>query len=63
MIEQVKGTSIAPVLALDLHKLLLDDAKYYAIRSAAADVLLEIRRNADWSAIVRELRPLLVYKR
>lgn len=54
VVEQIKGTEVAKHLAADLHRVLLD-GEQFAVRSAAADVLVEIDREADWATIGRAL--------
>lgn len=55
VLEAIKGSNAAPILADELRSLVLDPKATYANRSAASEVLVELRGQSDWPAIIRKL--------
>lgn len=55
VLQGIKGTSIAPELADDLWKIVLDPQAIFVIRSVAGEMLAEILSEEHWSSILRSL--------
>jgi hypothetical protein len=55
LLEAIAGSAIAQALATDLLSLVLDDKKSYAIRSRAADALIQSGSTQSWASHVKQL--------
>lgn len=56
VLQAIKGAEIAPELADDLRKIVLDPQAIYAIRSAAGEALAELTGANAWPPILRALQ-------
>jgi hypothetical protein len=55
VLEAIKGSKIAPDLADDLRRIVLDSQAIFASRKAAGEALSELDDEDDWSTILRAL--------